>query len=330
MPRNPKVKTQNPNAVFDFDFFAKKARVPLVMELTVRKTMKANRRPSYWAWVLFAMVWQNSFISNGEALAQPSSQRVFTPSSLITDHLWLAPPRTMQVSLGGEARLQWQAPVSDLQSARYRFPVLRLDIGVSSNVVLQIQGALQQFRVIDEAASPFRPGMPASRITRDYGDFSIATIMRFWQNRQRDFALGLSIETRLPNSTQRKGIGSNTTDIFLSALASKMWKKGLVFGDLGLGILSAPLETNVQNDVLLYGLGTIWNVHGSAQLFGEINGYLTTRNIIPAGTEARGTAHAGCAWQFGPWGFEAGVQHGLTDNEGKWGGMLALTRKISW
>jgi hypothetical protein len=154
--------------------------------------------------------------------------------------------------------------------------------------------------------------------------------MRLYENRSKTAALGFRVETRLPNSTQIKGIGTNTTDIFMSVLASRKWRGGLILGDLGMGILAAPLEVNVQNDVLLYGLGTIINVRKQLRLFGEVNGYLTTRNIIPLGTEARGTARAGLAWNSSPWGIEGNVQHGLTRNEGTWGGQVSLVRQINW
>ncbi|MGH7491475.1 MAG: hypothetical protein ACREOO_03665 [bacterium] len=254
----------------------------------------------------------------------------FTPVSLTTNPLWLVPARTAQFGLGFDIHAQWQAPISGLQGTLYRLAIVRAEVGIASNVVLQIRGPVRQILAIDETSSQPLPGMPASGTTSDAGDFSVATIMRLYENRSKTAALGFHVETRLPNSTQRKGIGTNTTDIFMSVLASGKWRNGMIFGDLGMGILTAPLEVNVQNDVLLYGLGTILIVREQLRLFGEINGYLTTRNIIPVGTEARGMARAGLAWQCSSWGVETSVQHGLTRNEGKWGGSVGVTRKISW
>ncbi len=285
----------------------------------------------------FIPIFVLALVSNLEALAEGRSARAqtpaeffFSPASLITNHPWLMPPRAAQLGLGFEIRAQWQAPISGLQGTLYRLALVRADFGISSNVVLQIRGPVRQDLAIDEIASTPQPGMPRSGTTSDAGDFSIATILRLWENRQKDFALGLRVETRLPNSTQRKGIGTNTTDIFLSVLAAKKWHTGMIFGDLGMGILAAPLEPDVQNDVLLYGLGTILNVREQLRLWGEINGYATTRNIIPVGTKARGAARAGLAWRRGQWGVETSVQHGLTKNEGEWGISLSLVRQIIW
>ena len=264
------------------------------------------------------------------ARAQNREKHVVTPALLATPHPWLAPPHAVHFSLGVEWRADWQAPISGLEGNLYRLGQVRLDCGISSNVVFQIRGPLRQVLDIEAGAAMPLPGTPSSGTTSDVGDFSLATIMRLWENRRKDFALGLRVETRLPNSTQSKGIGTNTTDIFLSAFAAKRADLGIVFADLGLGILTAPLTTNAQNDVLLYGLGAAWNMRQHVQIFGEINGYLTTRNVIPAGTEERGIARAGLAWHRNPWSVEASVEHGLTENEGTWGSSVNLVRRFSW
>ncbi len=274
--------------------------------------------------------WNKASAGDQNTRGQTSVNYSSTPASFATNHLWLTPPRAARFSLGFETYSHWQAPISGLRGTLYRLGNLRLDFGISANVVFQIYGPLRQMLDIDSAASTPVPGMPTSGTTSDAGDFSVATILRLWENRRKDFAFGLQVETRLPNSTQRKGIGTNTTDIFLAVLASKKWHTGILFGELGMGILTAPLETDVQNDVLLYGMGAAWKARPRVQFFGEINGYLTTRNIIPAGTEARGMARAGLAWQFNSWSVEACAQHGLTDNEGEWGVRANLVRGISW
>lgn len=293
--------------------------------------VKKKGRTALISIVVFAVVPDlGAFSGDHSGRDQTRPDYFFTPASLITNPLWLVPARAAQFGLGFEIRAQWQAPISGLQGTLHRLAVVRADFGVSSNVVLQIRGPVRQILAIDETVSQPLPGMPATGTTSDAGDFSVATIMRLYENKSKTAALGFRVETRLPNSTQRKGIGTNTTDIFMSVLASRKWRNGMFFGDLGLGILTAPLEVNVQNDVLVYGLGAIWNLREPLRLFGEINGYLTTRDIIPVGTEARGLAAAGLAWQVGQWSIEAGAQYGLTRNEGTWGGSLGIARRISW
>jgi hypothetical protein len=58
-----------------------------------------------------------------------------------------------------------------------------------------------------------------------------------------------------------------------------------VFGNLGIGILQAPVNEFTQNDVLLYGLAGIYTVSDSLNIVGEVNGSHSTRKRTPLGTE---------------------------------------------
>lgn len=290
--------------------------------------------PKISAWNLLCCFGLISVFAVTTANSQPSLVRKQSgglppsPYFLNTNHLWLLPASSMQLSLGGEMRSRWQAPLSGLQGRLLRFGVTRVDFGVSSNVVIQIQGAIRQQLEIDKSSSQPKAGFPASGTTADAGDFSVATIVRIAQNAAQTTAFGVRAETRLPNSTQKKGIGTNTTDIFLAAMLSQKLEKLLLFGEVGMGILTAPVETDEQNDVLTYGLGAIYRVSSRLQFAGEINGYLTTRNIIPAGTEARSVARAGASWLLKAVNLELSATRGLTVNEGTWGGMLGLARRF--
>ncbi len=276
-----------------------------------------------------ALLLHHSPLEGGQAdVAQrhDSVEHKPTPHFLSTSHLWLAASRTIAASASFETRSQWRAPVSGLAGTLQRWAHLRFDFGVADNVTLQIRGAARQQLRIDAARSHPVEGFPASGTTRDAGDFSVATIIRLLSDKQNKTALGFRAETKLPNTTQSKGIGPNTTDIYLSVLASHHLGPALVFGDLGIGILTAPRNLDEQNDVLSYGLGGSLSLGRRATIAAELNGYLTTRNVIPIGTEARGVARAGFSYALGAFNFEAAVVRGLTANEGDWGGSVGLTR----
>lgn len=250
------------------------------------------------------------------------------PSFLNTNTLWPALPAGLHLNLAGEMRSRWRAPLSGLQGRLLRLGVIRLDAGVAEGVVLQVRGAAWQQLTIDERASQPRPGFPHRGTTRDAGDFSVATIVRLAQNAAHTTAFGLRVETRLPNSTQKKGIGTNTTDLFLAALLSQKFSRLTLLAEIGLGILTAPLETDEQNDVLTYGLAASHDISSRLQIAAEINGYLTTRNLIPAGTEARGVLRAGGRWRSRHFEAEFSLSRGLTANEGTWGGMVGVGRGV--
>lgn len=262
-------------------------------------------------------------------LAQDDSAPV-VPQFIFTPHPWLTSLQNVHTSISFETRSHWQAPLSGLEGALRRYAFLRFDFGVAKNVTLQIRGALQQQLTIDAARSHPKEGYPSSGTTRDAGDFTVATMMRLYSDKAQKTALGFHIETKLPNTTQSKGIGPNTTDIHLSVLASRRFGDCLLFGDLGIGILTAPRALDEQNDVLRYGLGASMRLTRAAQLAAEINGYLNTRNLIPLGTETRGLARAGAAFSFGKFAWEAALLHGLTKNEGDWGGSMGVARRFSF
>jgi hypothetical protein len=66
-----------------------------------------------------------------------------------------------------------------------------------------------------------------------------------------------------------------------------------VFGNLGLGILTAPLQATSQNDVLLYGLAGLYKATERVNILGEINGFHSTRKTAPLGTEDFSEARLG-------------------------------------
>ena len=107
-------------------------------------------------------------------------------------------------------------------------------------------------------------------------------------------ALGFRFGAELPNSNQARGIGTNTTNFYGVILAEKRFGEKLnVFGNLGLGILTAPLEATSQNDVLLYGLAGSYLASDRVNIVGEMNGFHSTRKHAPLGTEDFSEARLG-------------------------------------
>ena len=253
-----------------------------------------------------------------------------TPLLLTTNHLWLLPTQKIRINIGFETRSNWHAPLSGLQGRLDRIALIRADLGVSPNVVFQVRGAVRESLEIDAQRSNPQADIPQSGRTYDAGDFSIASIIRLWQNASQKRAIGFRIETKLPNSTQSKGIGLNTTDIHLATMLSQKVGNLLLFGDTGIGILTAPDNLDEQNDVLTYGLGFIYSMTKTWQIAFETNGFLTTRSAIPEGTEGRGTGKFVASWLWSKFAFELMITQGLTNNAGEIGWGFGLTRNLSW
>jgi hypothetical protein len=77
--------------------------------------------------------------------------------------------------------------------------------------------------------------------------------------------------------------------------------------------MSEPLDATKQNDVLTYGLSFARALTERAEVVGEINGRLSTRNgVAPIGTESRGLLTLGARFTQGPVRVDAGLFFGLT------------------
>nr|MDQ3805716.1 hypothetical protein [Acidobacteriota bacterium] len=121
----------------------------------------------------------------------------------------------------------------------------------------------------------------------------------------------------LPNSNETRGLGLNQTNAFgLILLGKKFGRDGRLntFGNLGVGILTAPTQAFTQNDVLLYGLAGIFRINRQVNLAAEVNGRANTRRgRAPLGTEPLGEFRLGVQVKAVGLRFDAAGIKGLTD-----------------
>jgi hypothetical protein len=287
------------------------------MQILSHQVMNNHRRFNYFLFCFLTGVWH-------WALAGETPDKKFLtsppiPLSLQTNTLQLAPKGSLRLHTGIELRPDWQAPITQARGDLYRFGVLRFDFGIAQNVAIQIRGALRQVLRFDHGAN-----------ANDVGDFSVATIARLVPAGVHRPALGFRLETKLPNTNQDRGIGANTTDVTMSMLATKQYGDALVFADIGLAILTAPRQLNDQNDVMVYGLGWLWNLNRHFQLAGEINGFVSPRDQIPLGTEDRGAARVGFIWRLPKLALEILAVNGLTEREGNWGVIAGASGQLNF
>ena len=200
---------------------------------------------------------------------------------LKTQDVELIQPGHVLVQVGFDFLQDVRFPLSGLRGDLTRVGALGVNFGLGKMVELQIQGTVQNFlSVREQVAAPVTPILSSNGLnTHDFGDFTIATKIKLIPEEGRRPAVGLRFAFEMPNSDQSKGIGLNTTNIFLSVLAQKHFGKLNTFYNLGLGILQSPLATFTQNDVLTYGVAAIYPVHKRVNLVGEVYGRHSTRRI---------------------------------------------------
>ncbi|HXF04633.1 MAG TPA: hypothetical protein VNM72_04365 [Blastocatellia bacterium] len=233
---------------------------------------------------------------------------------LLTEDVEIVPAGRIRLDLGFDFLQNQRFSLSGLRGDLSALGVIALNWGLSSNVEVELQGTIQNFLGIEES---FRPSaiplrLPSPGSTNDVGDFSFWTKILLRRETARVPALGIRAGVELPTTDQSRGIGTNQTNVIAALLVGKQMGRGKIWGNLGVGILSAPLERFQQNDVLVYGLAGLYPVTNRVDLVGEVNGRANTRQRAPLGTESQGQARLGLRLRAGGLRWDVAGVKGLT------------------
>ena len=219
---------------------------------------------------------------------------------LITEDVDVLAPGSMRIEAGIDFVQNAKFPASGLTGDLTRVGVIGVNVGLSPNVEFQVEGVLQNFLSINTATpNPAIPRnfAPGSNSTNDTGDFRLATKIKLRNETRRSPSLGFRFGVELPNSAEGRGIGLNQTNAFGTILFGKKFGRNgrlNTFGNLGLGIFTAPTQAFTQNDMLLYGFAGILRLNKQINFAGEINGRANTRSgNAPLGTESLSEARLG-------------------------------------
>jgi hypothetical protein len=215
---------------------------------------------------------------------------------LLTEDVDIIKPGVIRIESGFEFLQNQRFPLSGLRGDVTRLGDTRLSFGLAPNVEFQIEWTLQNFLSITSrgpSAIPLKLGVNEAD-TNDVGDARLWMKIKLRNESRVAPAVGFRFGVELPNSNQARGIGTNTTNFYGVILAEKRFAERLtVFGNLGLGILTAPLEATSQNDVLLYGLAGNYTASDRLNIVGEVSGFHSTRKRAPLGTEDFSEARLG-------------------------------------
>ena len=222
---------------------------------------------------------------------------------LVTEDVEIVKPGSARFDFGFDFIQNKDLTLSGLNGDLTRVGVVTLTFGLAPNVEFEAGGVMQNYLSINRQfqAAPFLLDLSqGTNSTHDTGDFFLAAKFKLRNEGKRTPAVGFRFGAELPNSNQTRGIGVNQTNFFATTLAGKHFGKKLyVYGNLGLGILTAPLDRFTQNDVLLYGLAATYGVNERLTLVGEVNGRYSTRKNAPRGTESDGATRFGARIRAG-------------------------------
>jgi len=218
---------------------------------------------------------------------------------LITEDVDIIPPGSLRISAGVDFVQKARFPVSGLTGDLTRAGVISVSIGLAPNVEVQIEGVAQNVLSINTRGASAIPLSLAANAnsTNDIGDFMLWTKIKLRNETAHMPSVGFRFGVQLPNSNQARGISLNQTNAYGQVLFGKKFGQDArvnTFGNLGIGILTAPTAFFTQNDVLTYGLAGIVRLNKQFSLAGEVNGRTNTRpGSGPLGTESQGEARIG-------------------------------------
>lgn len=239
---------------------------------------------------------------------------------LITDDIDITPPGAIEIGAGVDFLQNAKFPLSGVKGDLTRIGDIRIRNGVASNVELQIEGVLQNFVAINSQTAPPIPLNFTGNSTSDFGDLTVSAKIKLRNETKLLPALGMKFGFVMPNSDQARGIGTNQINIFSKLIVQKRFGKkqgkaplANIYGNIGLGIMSAPLASFTQNDVLLYGLAGIFRVTDRLNIVSEVNGRFNTRSgAAPLGTESIGDFRLGAQLRASGLRFDTAAVFGLT------------------
>jgi len=209
-----------------------------------------------------------------------------------------------------------------------RVPTLGVSFGFSSILELQIDGGFyQRLNITTIDPAPLSDKLELTdNDTSDILDAVIATKIRVVSEGPGRPSFGIRLATKLPFASNESGLGLDTMDFYMSGLFGKTVQSVRVVGNLGIGILSDPIEGDRQNDVIIYGVSIARALQEGLEFVGEINGHVNTRNErVPPGTESRSGIRVGVRYTKSAVRVDGGMLFGLTSRDPNFGFTAGLT-----
>lgn len=251
---------------------------------------------------------------------------------LLTDDVEITPAGSLELSAGVDFFQKAKFPLSGINGDLTRVGDIRLRAGFAPNVEFQIEGVLQNYVAVNSRGPSAVTLNSFGNSTNDFGDFTISAKVKLRNETKNMPAVGFKFGFEMPNSNQANGIGTNQINVFGKFIVQKkfgevrnMTPRLNLYGNLGLEIMTAPVQQFTQNDVLLYGVAGILRVTDHVNIVSEVNGRQSTRKGAPLGTESIGQFRVGTQVKASGLRFDAAAAFGLTKYSPKTGIIFGVT-----
>jgi hypothetical protein len=147
--------------------------------------------------------------------------------------------------------------------------------------------------------------------------------------------LGFLCTTKVPNTDQSEGLGTNETDFTWQVLLSSDWGKLKTHINGGMAVLGDPAEDGNQNDFIVWGVGGQYELPHSLTFMGEIEGSFaadhSTEGFIENIAEsseggARARVRVALTGPIGDWRWGISAFKGVNSHTEDWGTQVGLSR----
>jgi hypothetical protein len=154
-------------------------------------------------------------------------------------------------------------PEGNFPESELRLMVASSHMGVAENVDFNLDWRGGLFARFPSGASGF-----------DWGDLVISSKIRILRENDIVPALSIRSSVKLPNTSYFPyKLGSDQTDYFLHALATKQWSWVRTSVNLGFGIVGDPLKPGRQDDLYMFSGVAIFPFNENVRGFVELNGF---------------------------------------------------------
>jgi len=143
-------------------------------------------------------------------------------------------------------------------------PTLAMRIGLGKRSELRL---CYEVLFVEEGAFRIREAWKS-------GDLDIFTKIEFWQERRWLPATGVNVGVKLPNAGNNYRVGTDETDVAVSALFAKQFASVATTANIGLLILGNPFAHARQDDLLSYALACSWPWNARITTTAEIAGQM--------------------------------------------------------
>jgi hypothetical protein len=221
-------------------------------------------------------------------------------------------------------------PLSGLHGNLLTIPPFGVSVGVSSIAEIQLDWGIHQSLSITEQ-TPNAPLSSQLKLdspdkTSDVDDLNIGVKVRFLSEAGHRPSMAFRFSTRLPNTSNESGLGTDMQDFHTSIAIGKTVQSLRVVANIGFLILGNPTELAAQDDLLAYSLSLARAVSEHAEIVGEFVGRANFANITTPGAEDRGLMRFGARYTVNGVRIDGGLLVGLTPRDPS----IGFTGGLTW